>query len=1468
MRKLDERQRLEPGMTPQQIDTYLKNTRRHAASREPATRARAAKAQAAETNPEIFRPQDVVDKKMRADRVARWEKYDEAKREYDKDMKKPRVPSVYLPQAYETYPQSPYRPRHTRLTMTGPFEGNSPKSSFRPRFMSKPDEQEPKLDEKVQIPASAAKVPKILTADNARQAFLQTPVGSLPYLTFPRLGVAPQLWPRVHEAGYHQPTAVQLAALPHLLPRRAYNPDFKPPPSYREAAPWLPRHYDVLLQDMTGSGKTLAYLLPALQSVNVRLRDLQSVILCPTRELCVQTQVQAVRLAKAAVTKAGEIIVRRVNGNLRQVSLDDLRRNPPHVLVTTPRTFKQLLEAHMKEASSTPYVKKQEAGAVDDDGLHPSKEKSKGVAADRAAKSDKDSSRAFTDDQDDYVVLKGEDAEAYAEATTKTERDAIIRRVRQASALRRMRIEEIRAAKTKKINARGGVVLPVDSELTPEDVRGFELDPNVADGSGKSGDVALGDVDPETGLDSQGRPVTMVKVEKEQQRPASAAAEKDLASKKEQDEEDDAKDSEEEWDDLENAQLDNHKMRRVKAKGAESGVQTSSADVADVEDIDDPEDWEDDDDADAQYGSDSSGSEDLAGMSSSSSSSSSSSRMKGGEDPRWWRGSFHPTLFEEEFEQAGARIVAGRLGKRSDTPGPRKAFTLDQLRMLVVDEADLATQPPAVLDLVHILAQTRIVREHQLSRALTTLPAPAAHFPFERFPLRTVFVTATVTQPLVRLAASFLLDPHLITAGGMKSDINAMQHNYSTCAEPLLRIETASTLPSGDSVADASSFSTTSTSSSAPASTTTTSAATTTSINKKPKNRIPVDRSVSRFESLIRPRNPIELAQAVERAERRALILQRERLLPSSIRHLRLGFSVPEAVFMSQFRSSPRALPQTAFGTDLRTHAERSGYMFDERVKQLGGSRLAASGIANVKMEKKKTAKNDGAAASADAADAADGASEEDKLLTRWTQLQANLLARIDAAVTPRTMLVFANNTVHFDELALALRSKGFRVGSLVRDTDKTERAKTLKRMAAGSLDIVLASNMVARGVDVTGVDLVVNLGVPGDAYWYVHRAGRVDRMKGRHGSMVITLTAHVHKSKQQQQDKQQQPQQQQQRDASSASNVPAETTPSSTTTSASASSSPSSALTGLTGVDKVEALSPQDAASAYKEHLTKVAAEAPPLLPRDRRLLSRVSWLVGAEIRQVALDKGKLVDLETGEALVCKRRKAPQTEEEERKKDKEDEDMIPTTAVDRDHATATATATQGEDEDEGRAEDYVDPMDPDDLLEYEGVDVNKGRVHIVTDSEIAGWQVDQPMWGVRDAIGKVTVTRTPYRERARDRHNLKHAEYVREIKHLAYVARKKKEAEIAAKTASRRRRQQDLKNSKIEVPTNATTFSTASSSYRLDLKKDRSAQPPETAEDNEDDVQVPEDHEDTLHRLRMERRKSILRRRGGPSRL
>jgi ATP-dependent RNA helicase DeaD len=115
-------------------------------------------------------------------------------------------------------------------------------------------------------------------------------------------------------------------------------------------------------------------------------------------------------------------------------------------------------------------------------------------------------------------------------------------------------------------------------------------------------------------------------------------------------------------------------------------------------------------------------------------------------------------------------------------------------------------------------------------------------------------------------------------------------------------------------------------------------------------------------------------------------------------------------------------------------------------------------------------------------------------------------LTRILEAETFDGMLIFTRTKQSTVELAERLEARGFAVAPLNGDMQQKDRERTVARLKGGQIDILVATDVAARGLDVERISHVVNYDVPYDTESYVHRIGRTGRA-GRNGEAILFIT-------------------------------------------------------------------------------------------------------------------------------------------------------------------------------------------------------------------------------------------------------------------------------------------------------------------------------------------------------------------------
>ena len=94
----------------------------------------------------------------------------------------------------------------------------------------------------------------------------------------------------------------------------------------------------------------------------------------------------------------------------------------------------------------------------------------------------------------------------------------------------------------------------------------------------------------------------------------------------------------------------------------------------------------------------------------------------------------------------------------------------------------------------------------------------------------------------------------------------------------------------------------------------------------------------------------------------------------------------------------------------------------------------------------------------------------------------------------PNLVLIFCNTKIKTTEVSEMLKSKGFDVATLNGDLEQYERQEMLLQFANGSLPVLVATDLAARGLDIEAIDLVINFDTPMKTEDYTHRIGRTGR--------------------------------------------------------------------------------------------------------------------------------------------------------------------------------------------------------------------------------------------------------------------------------------------------------------------------------------------------------------------------------------
>ncbi len=115
-----------------------------------------------------------------------------------------------------------------------------------------------------------------------------------------------------------------------------------------------------------------------------------------------------------------------------------------------------------------------------------------------------------------------------------------------------------------------------------------------------------------------------------------------------------------------------------------------------------------------------------------------------------------------------------------------------------------------------------------------------------------------------------------------------------------------------------------------------------------------------------------------------------------------------------------------------------------------------------------------------------------------------NLIKHLFKETKPERVIIFTGSKIKTRDLAISLKRSGYNATAMHSDLAQAERDEVMFGFRSGKVDILVATDIVARGIDIDDIQLVINFDVPHDEEDYVHRIGRTARA-GK-GGRAITL--------------------------------------------------------------------------------------------------------------------------------------------------------------------------------------------------------------------------------------------------------------------------------------------------------------------------------------------------------------------------
>src|SRR5699024_6934556 len=117
-----------------------------------------------------------------------------------------------------------------------------------------------------------------------------------------------------------------------------------------------------------------------------------------------------------------------------------------------------------------------------------------------------------------------------------------------------------------------------------------------------------------------------------------------------------------------------------------------------------------------------------------------------------------------------------------------------------------------------------------------------------------------------------------------------------------------------------------------------------------------------------------------------------------------------------------------------------------------------------------------------------------------------DIMTRLIDVQDPDLTIVFGRTKRRVDELSRGLVARGYNAAGIHGDLSQDRRTKIMKKSKYGELNLLVATDVAARGLDIAGVSYVYKYDIPSDPYSYVHWIGRTGRA-GHHGVSLTFVT-------------------------------------------------------------------------------------------------------------------------------------------------------------------------------------------------------------------------------------------------------------------------------------------------------------------------------------------------------------------------
>lgn len=118
----------------------------------------------------------------------------------------------------------------------------------------------------------------------------------------------------------------------------------------------------------------------------------------------------------------------------------------------------------------------------------------------------------------------------------------------------------------------------------------------------------------------------------------------------------------------------------------------------------------------------------------------------------------------------------------------------------------------------------------------------------------------------------------------------------------------------------------------------------------------------------------------------------------------------------------------------------------------------------------------------------------EQKAYVCYEPQKLPILKSVFKASKPERVIVFSSSKLKVKELAKALKKENYKIGEMHSDLEQDTREDVILDFKSGKINVLVATDIVARGIDIDDIEMVINYDVPHEAEDYIHRVGRTAR--------------------------------------------------------------------------------------------------------------------------------------------------------------------------------------------------------------------------------------------------------------------------------------------------------------------------------------------------------------------------------------